>query len=50
MTVEAIGADTLERLSRLDARGHPVLSVYIDLDPSRFPTPGTRDTETGIPP
>ncbi len=47
MTVAALDADTLERLSRLDARGRPVLSVYLDLDPGRFPTPDTRDTQLG---
>jgi hypothetical protein len=41
------GIDTLERLSRLDTHGHPILSVYLDLDPSRFPTPDTRDTQLG---
>lgn len=43
----AVGIDTLERLARLDSYGHPVLSVYLDLDPTRFPTPGTRDSELG---
>ena len=47
MTVETIEVDTLERLSRLDTQGHPILSVYINLDPARFPTPDTRDTELG---
>jgi peptide chain release factor subunit 1 len=47
MTVAALGADTLKRLSRLDARGHSVLSVYLDLDPKRFPTPDTRHTQLG---
>jgi peptide chain release factor subunit 1 len=45
--VVTIGTDILERLARLDARGHPVLSVYINLDPKRFPTPDARDTELG---
>jgi peptide chain release factor subunit 1 len=45
MTAETIGTDTLERLSRLDTRGHPILSVYIDLDPTRFPTPAARDAQ-----
>jgi len=43
----AASVDTLERLARLDAHGHPILSVYIDLDPTRFPTPDTRATELG---
>ena len=43
----ALGTETLERLSRLDAHGHPVLSVYLDLDPNRFPTPDTRHTQLG---
>ena len=42
-----LGVDTLERLVRLDARGHPVLSVYLDLDPERFPTPDTREMQLG---
>lgn len=37
--------DTLHRLSELHAEGHAVLSVYVDLDASRFPTPAARDTE-----
>ena len=41
------GIDTLKRLSRLDTHGHPILSVYLDLDPSRFPTPDTRVTQLG---
>ncbi len=44
MAAEAVTAGTLRRLSRLDAQGHPVLSLYLDLDPSRFPTPRARDT------
>ena len=41
------GADTLERLAGLEGHGHPVLSVYLDLDPSRFPTPGSRAAQLG---
>ncbi|MGO9319517.1 MAG: host attachment protein [Solirubrobacteraceae bacterium] len=41
----AVSASTLERLGRIKAEGNPVLSVYLDLDPSRFPTPGARDAE-----
>ena len=47
MTAEAIGTETLERLSRLDLRGHLVLSVYLDLDPARFLTPAARDAQLG---
>jgi len=42
-----IGTETLERISRLDTRGHRVLSLYVDLDPGRFPTPATRDAQLG---
>jgi peptide chain release factor subunit 1 len=40
-----IGAETLRRLGQLDTRGVPVLSVYLDLDPARFPTPAARAAE-----
>jgi hypothetical protein len=43
----SIGLATFERLARMDAHGHPILSVYLDLDPTRFPTPDTRQTEFG---
>jgi len=36
---------TLARLGRLDTGGHPVLTVYVDLNPSRFPTPKARRSE-----
>ena len=39
------GAATLRRLSRIDPAGHPVLSVYVDLDPARFATAGARASE-----
>ena len=45
MIAEALGIGTPERLSQLDWHGHPVLSVYLDLDPTRFPTPAARDTQ-----
>ena len=45
MIAEALAIDTPERLSQLDWQGHPVLSVYLDLDPTRFPTPAARDTQ-----
>ena len=38
-TTHAGDADTLERLARFDNQGQPVLRVYMNLDPSRFPTP-----------
>jgi len=45
MALTALPSEVLERLARLECDGHPVLSVYLDLDPSRFPTPAERDTE-----
>ena len=45
MATTAIGAGTLRRLSQLHTDGHPVLSLHLDLDPSRFPTPAARGTE-----
>jgi peptide chain release factor subunit 1 len=45
MTPPAVGADTLQRLGTLGEDGERVLSVYLDLDPTRFPTPAARDTE-----
>ncbi len=47
MSAEDFGVGTLERLSRLERHGHPVLSVYLDLDPARFPTPAARDAQLG---
>ncbi len=41
----ALSTSTLERVGRIEARGNPILSVYVDLDPSRFPTPTARDAE-----
>jgi len=43
--VAAISADVLERLAELESGGQPVLSVYFDLDPDRFPTPAEREAE-----
>ena len=40
-----LGPETLEPLSRLDPQGRAVLTVYVELDPSRFPTPTARDAE-----
>ncbi len=45
MAVTAVSPAVLERLSLLESAGHPVLSVYLDLDPSRFPTPSARKEE-----
>jgi len=45
MAVTAVSPAVLERLGRLESAGHPVLSVYFDLDPSRFPTPPARESE-----
>ncbi|MGZ4276965.1 MAG: baeRF10 domain-containing protein [Solirubrobacteraceae bacterium] len=36
---------TLRRLSRIVGEGDLVLSVYVSLDPSLFPTPGARESE-----
>jgi peptide chain release factor subunit 1 len=47
MTTEGLSVSTLERLSHLARGGHPVLSVYLDLDPTRFPTPSARDSQLG---
>ena len=46
-TVDAFGTHAIERISRLDAHGHPVVSVYVDLDPGRFPTPDARGAQLG---
>lgn len=45
MAVTAVSPAALERLSLIESAGHPVLSVYLDLDPSRFPTPSAREGE-----
>lgn len=45
MSSASLGVDTLRRLSRLETQGRPLLSLYVDLDASRFPTPGARDAE-----
>jgi len=41
----AVGLGTLSRLNGLDSDGHPVLSVYLDLDAARFPTLAAREGE-----
>jgi peptide chain release factor subunit 1 len=48
-TTVAAGSDaaTLERLSRLETHGRLILSVYIDLDPARFPTPPALGAQLG---
>jgi peptide subunit release factor 1 (eRF1) len=45
MSATTVHPVALERLSRIESAGHPVLSVYLDLDPSRFPTPAARAAE-----
>lgn len=45
MSAATLGAGTLRRLSSLAIEGHPVLSVYLDLDAGRFPTPAARNAE-----
>ncbi|MGO8906552.1 MAG: Vms1/Ankzf1 family peptidyl-tRNA hydrolase [Solirubrobacteraceae bacterium] len=40
-----VSTAVLEQLSRFESDGHPVLSVYFDLDPGRFPTPAERAAE-----
>ncbi len=46
-TTHAADTDTLGRLARLDTHGQPVLSVYINLEPTRFPIPDTRTAQLG---
>jgi peptide subunit release factor 1 (eRF1) len=45
MATTTLKATTLRELNELATNGHPVLSVYVDLDPSSFPTPGTRSAQ-----
>jgi len=45
VSVATLERATLERLSRIETSGESVVSVYFDLDPSRFATPGARDVE-----
>jgi peptide chain release factor subunit 1 len=47
MATKAVETDILERLSSLELDGHPVVSAYLDLDPSRFPTPSAREAQLG---
>ena len=45
MTQSPIGVGTIRRLGAMGEDGNPVLSVYLDLDPTRFPTPAAREME-----
>jgi hypothetical protein len=45
MHVSDVTPETLRHLADLDTAGLPVVSLYLDLDPARFPTPDTRSTE-----
>ncbi len=47
VAVRTASLGTLERLARVDAHGHPVLSIYIDFDARRFPTPAARAAQLG---
>ncbi len=45
MPPPTIGNGTLHRLGALQTGGHRVLSLYLDLDPTAFPTPAAREAE-----
>lgn len=45
MLAATVGVGTLRQLSGLATDGHPVLSLYVDLDASSFPTPAALDAE-----
>jgi len=45
MPPPTIGNGTLHRLSELSTAGQPVLSLYLDLDPHRFPTTASRESQ-----
>lgn len=45
MMPPAVGAGTLRHLGTLGESGSGVLSLYLDLDPTRFPTPAARAME-----
>lgn len=45
MTPPAVGSGTLRRLSAIGEAGQPVVSVYLSLDPVRFPTIAARETQ-----
>lgn len=45
MPPPTIGNGTLHRLSELRTAGQPVLSLYLDLDPERFPTTASREAQ-----
>src|SRR4051794_28709768 len=44
-TALMIDTKRLRELAALRPKGHKVLSLYLNLDPSEFPTPKHRDTE-----
>ncbi len=44
---DMLGPEMVKRLADLGASGHSVLSMYVDLDPSQFPTPHARQVELG---
>lgn len=45
MSAATLEAGTLRRLSTLGTHGRPFLSLYLDLDLTRFPTPAAREAE-----
>jgi hypothetical protein len=45
MAAPAVGIGTLRRLGELGTGGDPVLSVYLDLDSTRYPGTATHDRE-----
>jgi len=47
MAPDAIGVGTLRQLAELPTRGHPVLSVYLDLESESLSTPAARDAHLG---
>ena len=47
MAPDAIGVGTLRQLAELPTGGHPVLSVYFDLESESLSTPAARDAHLG---
>jgi hypothetical protein len=47
MAPDAIGVGTLRQLAELPTGGHPVLSLYLDLDSGALSTPAARDAHLG---
>jgi hypothetical protein len=47
MAPDAIGVGTLRQLAELPTGGHPVLSVYLDLESESLSTPAARDAHLG---